>query len=448
MERIVLAYERVSSDEQKRKGFSISDQFQEIEKVAGTRGDVIYHHFIDDGHSGTNMHRKGVKNLLHMIATGNVKRLYITYANRLSRDDAMIRSLRKVFFKYNVEVISLNDDWAAENDNADRKLSCDLVSRVDSSEPQRAKIRTRAGLRMSAKLGNWPLGKVPLGFLKVENPKSIGKGHMIVPNEDWRPAINTIVRLIQSKLMSGQSIANHLNSNNELHRAWTAKEVLAIASNPEYYGCFDQSYYFAEDHHEGFYTKEDHILMHKILHGRCREKKYTYLFKGLLYCADCGSLLTCIPTLKKVKGKNNLMAKRPIFYYYCRHCNMRINEAKLLPDILFDFECTLIEDPSVIEERKKYFRKVERIKTDIELLEDDYFDEIVSFDYFEEKRKKLLELLKITEDKMHRIESNVNEWISMTREEQRNRIRSKFKMIRYNLKDKIIEKIVKRSDSL
>lgn len=444
MKKLVLAYERVSSDEQKKKGFSISEQQDDITEYARLRGDVIDQHYIDH-HSGTTMHRRGVKQLLKKVSEGNVERIYIKYANRLSRDDTMVRSLRKVFFKFQVEIVSINDDWAAEDANADKKLSCDLVSRVDGTEPERAQIRTRAGLMMSAKLGNWPKSNVPMGFVKVTNPKSPNKGYAIVPDEKWREPINKIVQLIEDKQLTGESIANFLNSTNELGRKWTAKEVLAIASKPEYHGAFNQSYYQSENHHEGFYSKEDHDLMYKILHGRRREKKYIYLFKGLLFCEECGSLLTCIPTLKKSKGKNNRMLTRPIFYYYCKECNKRINEAKLLPDVMFDFENNLIEDPAIIEERKKCFRKTLRIRSEIERLEDDYFEQLINDEYFFSKRTELLKKLKEAEKKMHDIESDITEWSLMTRYDQRKRIQHSFKKIVLDLTTKTIKAIDMRT---
>jgi len=177
MKQLILAYERVSSDEQGKKGFSISEQQNDIETYAMKRGDIIDRHYVDKGYSGTTMNRKNVKKMLKQVADGNVKKIYIKFANRLSRDDTMVRSLRKVFYKYKVEIVSINEDWAAEDDNADKKLSCDLVSRVDRAEPERAKIRTRAGLMMSAKLGNWCVPTVRLGFKKIPNPPGGGDAY-------------------------------------------------------------------------------------------------------------------------------------------------------------------------------------------------------------------------------------------------------------------------------
>ena len=185
--------------------------------------------------------------------------------------------------------------------------------------------------------------------------------------------------------------------------------------------------------------------MYKILHGRRREKKYIYLFKGLLFCEECGSLLTCIPTLKKSKGKNNRMLTRPIFYYYCKECNKRINEAKLLPDVMFDFENNLIEDPAIIEERKKCFRKTLRIRSEIERLEDDYFEQLINDEYFFSKRTELLKKLKEAEKKMHDIESDITEWSLMTRYDQRKRIQHSFKKIVLDLTTKTIKAIDMRT---
>lgn len=442
MEQLILAYERVSSDEQGKKGFSISEQQYDIESYAKKRGDIIDEHYVDKGYSGTTMNRKNVKQMLKKVADGNVKRIYIKFANRLSRDDTMVRSLRKVFYKYKVEIVSLNEDWASEDDNADKKLSCDLVSRVDGAEPERAKIRTRAGLMMSAKLGNWCVPTVRLGFKKIPNPNSTVKGSKtIAPIEEWRPTVNKIVKMILEHQYSAQRIADILNSANEQGRDWSAKDIIMIATKPEYSGEFEQSYFKSINHHEGFYSPEIRQEMHKIIYGRRRVKKYTYLFKGIVFCEECGSLLTCIPTVKKRKGKNNVISKTPVYYYFCKQCNKRINESKLLEGVLFSYEKRLLMNSNVSEDRKKLVSKIIKIEDSIENLEEEYFDGLIDEAYYKKQRSALLRKRKQADNELKEIQCETINWLALSRTEQRKMVKRNFKKIMIDFTKKTTSKI-------
>ncbi|MCI9292453.1 MAG: recombinase family protein [Erysipelotrichaceae bacterium] len=442
MKQLILAYERVSSDEQGKKGFSISEQQNDIETYAMKRGDIIDRHYVDKGYSGTTMNRKNVKKMLKQVADGNVKKIYIKFANRLSRDDTMVRSLRKVFYKYKVEIVSINEDWAAEDDNADKKLSCDLVSRVDRAEPERAKIRTRAGLMMSAKLGNWCVPTVRLGFKKIPNPNSTVKdSQTIAPIDEWRPTVDKIVKMILDHQYPAQKIADILSGANEQNRVWSAKDVLMIATKPEYSGEFEQSYFKSVNHHEGFYSPETRQEMIKIIHGRRRVKKYVYLFKGIVFCQECGGLLTCIPTVKKRKGKNNVMTKTPVYYYFCKECNKRINESKLLEGVLFSYEKRLLMNPDVSEDRKRLIKKIIKIEDSIENLEEEYFDDLIDEIYYKKQRTNLLRKRKQSEKALKEMQCEVNDWKNLSRVEQRKIVKRCLKKVMIDFKKETPSKI-------
>lgn len=443
-----VLYARVSTSEQNKKGLSIGEQVDDIQDFARREGVIIDENYIDRGKSGTNVNRPELQRMFKEIAAGKIETIYIKYANRLVRSSVYIESFRKVFDKYDVKIISINEDWAGLHDTSDRQMTCNIIGNVDASEPKRAKKRTTDGLRKSAMLGNWAVTRVPLGFKKEKNPMS-PEHNLIKPLEEWREVIDIIVKKIIDDQATAESIANYLNSINALDRKWTGKVILKIATKPEYYGGYDQKYYqnLEGTHHSGFYDRKTHDEIDKIIHGRRKEKKYTYLFKQIARCDRCGSILTCDTTLKKVK-RNNVSTNQTYLYYYCEDCNTRINETKLLPQVLFEYENKMMT-VSEHEERDQWMEKLKRIRKKRELLEEDYANLIIDFDYYLKQRNMFTGEMKKLKETIDGItfESH-SKFMDLPKDVQRKLIRENIKLVTVDCSKNRLKSIKVRSSGI
>lgn len=112
--------------------------------------------------------------MLRDIANTNQEVLiYVWLASRLSRDSNHCNSLRHVFSKYNVTVISDNDDWASLEDiemYPDKTIAPRIISLSDETEVHRDRKRTRTGLITSARKGNYTKGgdTPPTGYAFIK----------------------------------------------------------------------------------------------------------------------------------------------------------------------------------------------------------------------------------------------------------------------------------------
>ena len=72
-----VGYIRVSTDEQRKKGFSVEGQKVEIQMAAERNGDSISNWYVDDGYSGTNIRRPGLQAMLKECSKRKIERIYI-----------------------------------------------------------------------------------------------------------------------------------------------------------------------------------------------------------------------------------------------------------------------------------------------------------------------------------------------------------------------------------
>jgi site-specific DNA recombinase len=79
-----ILYARVSTEEQK-KGYSIPDQLRELRAYAAREGYRVVEEAIDDGHSGGDPHRPGLRRVMELAESGAIDVVLAKKRNRLFR---------------------------------------------------------------------------------------------------------------------------------------------------------------------------------------------------------------------------------------------------------------------------------------------------------------------------------------------------------------------------
>lgn len=155
----VFGYARRSASESRKASYSIESQKDICNQLAERDGRKIDKFYIDKGYSGTTLQRPNMQKMLRDIAEANEEiYIYIWAASRLSRKSNQCDSLRYVFDKYNVTVVSSNNDWASLQEieeTPDVAIVPRYISINDETEVHRDRKRTIMGLVTSARMGNY-----------------------------------------------------------------------------------------------------------------------------------------------------------------------------------------------------------------------------------------------------------------------------------------------------
>ncbi len=320
---ITALYPRLShEDTLQGESNSISNQKRILEAYAKQNGFSNLKWYTDDGFSGANFQRPGFQSMLADIEAGLVGTVIVKDMSRLGRNYLQVGMYTEMIFPQNgVRFIAINDgvDSAqGENDFAPlRNIFNEWLVR-DTSKKIRAVKRSKG---MSGK----PVTSKPVyGYLMDEDEN-------FIIDEEAAPVVKQIYSLCLAgngptkiaRMLTEQEIPTpgtleyrRTGSTRRYHPGyeckWAANTVVHILENREYTGCLvnfkttTQSYkcskiiYNSEDkqaifenHHEQIIDRDTWERVQELRKQRKRPNRYDEvgLFSGLLFCADCGSVM-------------------------------------------------------------------------------------------------------------------------------------------------------------
>jgi site-specific DNA recombinase len=160
--RRVILYARVSTDEQARSGYSLSQQLEALREYAAREGYEILDQVTDPGKSGATLDRPGLDQVRDLVAAGGVWAVLAQDRDRFAREPAYLWILRKELSEHGCKLRALND---CGDDSAEGMLTDGILDQVAKYERAKVAERTRRGLLQKAREGKVIKGpKANFGF--------------------------------------------------------------------------------------------------------------------------------------------------------------------------------------------------------------------------------------------------------------------------------------------
>ena len=320
---ITALYPRLShEDELQGESNSISNQKRILETYAKQNGFSNLRWYTDDGYSGANFQRPGFQAMLADIEAGKVGTVIVKDMSRLGRNYLQVGMYTEMIFpQKGVRFIAINDgvDSAqGENDFAPlRNIFNEWLVR-DTSKKIKAVKRSKG---MSGK----PITSKPVyGYLMDEDEN-------FIIDEEAAPVVRQIYSLCLAgngptkiaRMLTEQQIPTpgtleyrRTGSTRRYHPGyeckWATNTVVHLLENREYTGCLvnfkteKPSYKLKhsienppekqavfENHHEPIIDTQTWERVQELRKQRKRPNRYDEvgLFSGILFCADCGSVM-------------------------------------------------------------------------------------------------------------------------------------------------------------
>ena len=320
---ITALYPRLShEDELQGESNSISNQKRILETYAKQNGFSNLRWYTDDGYSGANFQRPGFQAMLADIEAGKVGTVIVKDMSRLGRNYLQVGMYTEMIFpQKGVRFIAINDgvDSAqGDNDFAPlRNIFNEWLVR-DTSKKIKAVKRSKG---MSGK----PVTSKPVyGYLMDEDEN-------FIIDEEAAPVVRQIYSLCLAgngptkiaRMLTEQQIPTpgtleyrRTGSTRRYHPGyeckWATNTVVHLLENREYTGCLvnfkteKPSYKLKhsienppekqavfENHHEPIIDRETWERVQELRKQRKRPNRYDEvgLFSGILFCADCGSVM-------------------------------------------------------------------------------------------------------------------------------------------------------------
>ena len=320
---ITALYPRLShEDELQGESNSISNQKRILETYAKQNGFSNLRWYTDDGYSGANFQRPGFQAMLADIEAGKVGTVIVKDMSRLGRNYLQVGMYTEMIFpQKGVRFIAINDgvDSAqGENDFAPlRNIFNEWLVR-DTSKKIKAVKRSKG---MSGK----PITSKPVYGYPMDEDENF------IIDEEAAPVVRQIYSLCLAgngptkiaRMLTEQQIPTpgtleyrRTGSTRRYHPGyeckWATNTVVHLLENREYTGCLvnfkteKPSYKLKhsienppekqavfENHHEPIIDRETWERVQELRKQRKRPNRYDEvgLFSGILFCADCGSVM-------------------------------------------------------------------------------------------------------------------------------------------------------------
>ena len=320
---ITALYPRLShEDELQGESNSISNQKRILETYAKQNGFSNLRWYTDDGYSGANFQRPGFQAMLADIEAGKVGTVIVKDMSRLGRNYLQVGMYTEMIFpQKGVRFIAINDgvDSAqGDNDFAPlRNIFNEWLVR-DTSKKIKAVKRSKG---MNGK----PITSKPVyGYLMDEDEN-------FIIDEEAAPVVKQIYNLCLAgngptkiaRMLTEQQIPTpgtleyrRTGSTRRYHPGyeckWATNTVVHILENREYTGCLvnfkteklsykvkhsvenpEEKQAIFENHHEPIIDTQTWERVQELRKQRKRPNRYDEvgLFSGILFCADCGSVM-------------------------------------------------------------------------------------------------------------------------------------------------------------
>lgn len=317
-------YIRLSrEDGDKEESSSVTNQREILKRyVSEQENFFIVKEYVDDGYTGTNFDRPGFKRMIEDIEAGIIDTVITKDLSRLGRERLGVGHYTEIYFpEHNVRYIALLDNIdtyfdAGMNDMAPFKGVINDMYVRDISK------KIRSSLIERKKAGNFLGVTAPYGYQKDPN----NKFHLII-NEKEAEVVKRVFRLylegngltriaqILTKdgiLVPGESRDIGKTRRTALYSSWKQTTIRRILDNRVYLGELvqfkrrkinykskrritvpEEERYICKGTHEAIIDEESFNAVQNILKKNKSFKgtKHDYLFKGLLFCSECGARL-------------------------------------------------------------------------------------------------------------------------------------------------------------
>ena len=104
-----ILYARVSTEEQAKAGYSIPEQLRELRAHAAREGYRVVEEAIDDGHSGGDPHRPGLRRVMELAENGAIDVVIAKKRNRLFRSRLHRLLWDQDLGEFGVKLVALDD---------------------------------------------------------------------------------------------------------------------------------------------------------------------------------------------------------------------------------------------------------------------------------------------------------------------------------------------------
>lgn len=287
-------YERVSTDEQAKYGYSIKTQIDALEEYCAENKMKIVDHYTDDGVSGGKaaLRRPQMSRLLDDVKDRKIDMILFTRLDRWFRNVKEYFKVQEILDAHGVEWRAIWEDY--DTTTASGRMAITIFLAIAQNEREKGAERINAVLENKRKNREACFGgnAIPFGYTKQKDTDGIMR---LVKDPETKEACQEFWNIL-IKYNNLNKAIRHMANVYGIKKDW--KSWKHITKSDFYCGIHRG----VPDYCEPYVSQEDFL---KFQEGRPQKNTPSgsiYFFRGMMRCPECGGKL-CGHTNKKPYGK-------------------------------------------------------------------------------------------------------------------------------------------------
>ena len=307
MLRILRAglFERVSTEEQAKYGFSIQSQVDALEEHCKKNDIKIVDHYCDEGVSAGKPYTKRpeMKRLLDDVQAGKIDIVLFTRLDRWFRNVQEYFKVQEILDAHRVEWKAIWEDY--DTTTANGRMAITIFLAIAQAEREKTEERIKSVFENKRKRKESFFGKnsTPAGYMEEIDENGIRR---LVKDPDLKQAFEEFWEIAIS-YQNISKAAKHVNLEYGLTRS--RHKWIELAKKEIYTGTYKgvEDYCPAYISRENWRKLQDRGFVKQAQHNRI------YLFSGLIKCPNCNKNMSARYTTQKLKDGT----KKEYYSYRC-----------------------------------------------------------------------------------------------------------------------------------
>ena len=286
-------YERVSTDEQAKYGYSIKTQIDALEEYCAENKMKIVDHYTDDGVSGGKaaFRRPQMSRLLEDVKSRKVDMILFTRLDRWFRNVQEYFKVQEILDEHGVEWKAIWEDY--DTTTASGRMAITIFLAIAQNEREKGAERITAVLENKRKNREACFGgpNLPFGYMKQRDEFGVMR---LVKDPETQEACQEFWDILIKSNNLNKAI-RHMSNVYGINKNW--KSWKRISNNDFYCGVHKGII----DYCEPYVSPEDFLKFQERDTVKHTPSGSVYYFRGMMRCPDCGHKL-CGDTNRKPYG--------------------------------------------------------------------------------------------------------------------------------------------------
>lgn len=349
-------YERVSTEEQAKYGYSIQTQIDNLEEYCKENNLKIVDHYTDEGISGAKppLKRPALNRLIEDVKAGKIDLIVFTKLDRWFRSVKEYHKVQEILDQYGVQWVTIHEEF--NTTTADGILKINLYLAIAQNERDKAAERVTTVLEHKRKNKEACFGgqAVPMGYIKQRDENGVMR---LVKDPETMEIVQEFWDILIKENNLNKAIRNM--GKYGYIKDWKS---WAYMTHSDFYCGIHRG---VEDYCEPYVSPEDFNRYQQRKPFKNTPSGRVYLFRSLIRCPVCG---------QKLCGDGNKKPGKTYKSYRCtnrtRGCSIggSISERKLERELLDRLDDLIKDEIAKVEVEKAKPKK--KPKTNIKALKE------------------------------------------------------------------------------